>query len=135
MLEWVSERLLALIEQLAVISRDRRDYRDNALRAVSHALTETCLYYRNLERTGRHPDIEAQLSKYWSAAAIPIRHLDVELAEVCDRKSEYWINPRNYQLEDIRRLGIGLEAVREEYRSLLKYRIGTPLRRRSIESE
>ena len=41
----------------------------------------------------RNPDREALLVKYWSAAAIPIRHLDQELSTICDMKSEYWTNP------------------------------------------
>lgn len=120
MIEWVIEKFIGLIPSFEKASSLRRDMQDNALRAISHALNETFLYYRDID-TGkpRNPDIEAQLSRYWAAAAIPLRHIDRELAEICEYKSEYWVNPDTWNNEDIERLGIGLEKVRNQYRSLL----------------
>ncbi len=120
MIEWVTERLLALIEQLGALSRDRRDLRDNALRAISNALNETSIYYRDLGRgKPRDFDIEAQLSRFWSAAAIPIRHFDPQLAEVCEHKADYWLNPDQWTEQEVKRLGIGLTTVRDQYRTML----------------
>ena len=67
----------------------------------------------------RNPDREALLVKYWSAAAIPIRHFDNQLASICDLKAEYWVNPDNYDNENISELGIGLDNVRQAYRKML----------------
>jgi hypothetical protein len=64
-------------------------------------------------------DREAQLAKYWSAAAIPMRHFDDQLASICDHKSEYWINPDNYTDEQVTNLGIELGEVRHAYRKML----------------
>lgn len=73
MIEFVVERLLNLVGTIAVMGRDRRELRDNALRAISHALNETYLYYRDIDAgKERNIDTEAQLSRYWSAAAIPL---------------------------------------------------------------
>ena len=63
---------------------------------------------------------ETQLSKYWSAAAIPMRHFDELLSNKCDQKSEYWIHPDKYNMEEIAKLGIGLNDVMKAYRLLLR---------------
>ena len=120
MLEWVTERLLGLLEQLGMLSRDRRDLRDNALRTISTALNETYLYYRDLGRgKPRNPEVEAQLSRYWSAAAIPIRQFDPHLAEICELKSEYWIDPDQWTPDEVIQRGIELGTVRDRYRDML----------------
>jgi hypothetical protein len=100
---------------------EQRQLADNALRSISFALDETYLYYAELESgQPRNDERERQLSKYWSAAAIPMRHLDKELAEKCDLKSEYWINPDNWSDIKIEEVGISLGKVRGHYRKLLK---------------
>lgn len=120
MIEWVVERVVSLIPALERSSTTKRELKDNALRAISHALNETYLYYRNMEKgKERDLEIESQLSKYWAAAAIPLRHIDQELASACEYKSEYWINPEGWNHEKIKQLGIGLDHVRKQYRSLL----------------
>jgi hypothetical protein len=97
MLEFVIEKLIALLGPIATLSKEKRELKDNALRSVSTALRETQLYYRDLGKgKERSMDIEAQLAKYWSAAAIPLRHIDEELAMACEHKAEYWVNPEQW---------------------------------------
>jgi hypothetical protein len=120
MITFVIEKLIGLIGPVASLSKERRELRDNALRSISHALDETYLYYRDLDRgKPRNFETEAQLAKYWSAAAIPIRHIDEELALICDQKSEYWLNPENWDQERVKEVGIALDDVRKHYRELL----------------
>ena len=120
MIEWVVERVSALIPAIEKLSVAKREMKDNALRAISHALNETYLYYSSLENgKRRNREIEAQLSRYWAAAAIPLRHLDQELASVCEHKSEYWVNPDSWGQARVDQLGIGLKKVRNQYRTLL----------------
>ena len=112
--------LSKILGPIATLSKDRRELKDSALRAISNALTETSLYYRDLERgLQRSNDREDLLVKYWSAAAILIRHFDENLASVCEHKSEYWINPERFNNDNIREMGIALEDVRHAYRMLL----------------
>ena len=107
MIEWVVERFIGLLGPIATMAKDKRELQDNALRAISHALFETKLYYRNLAVTGeRNTETESQLAKYWAAAAIPLRHIDQELAMACESKAEYWLNPEQWSNEDLNRLGI-----------------------------
>lgn len=123
MIEIVLEKLSSLVGPILDLTKDRRELKDNALRTISHALNETYLYYRKLELGKvRDHDIEAQLSKYWSAAAIPIRHIDPQLAQLCEQKSDYWVNPDRWDQKKVRKIGIGLEQVRKRYRTLLSPR-------------
>jgi hypothetical protein len=130
MIEQVLDGLSAVLQKIPAIGRDRRELHDNALRSVSHALSETCLYYRGIERGGmRDSETEAQLSKYWAAAAIPLRHLDEQLAAKCEYKSEYWLTPDKWSSERVRQVGIGRSAVQHRYRLLLTpRRMGRPFR-------
>jgi sugar lactone lactonase YvrE len=120
MITFVIEKLLGLIGPIANLSKERRELRDNALNSICLALDETYLYYRDLDHgRPRNLDREAQLAKYWSAAAIPIRHIDADLALTCDQKSEYWLNPETWGDQRVREVGIALDGVRTRYRSLL----------------
>lgn len=120
MIKDVLDGLSKLLSPIMNLSKDRRELKDSALRAISTALDETYLYYRDLDKgKARNLEREALLAKYWSAAAIPMRHLDNHLAFICDEKSEYWINPEQYDSEKIKQLGIGLQDVRQAYRKLL----------------
>jgi hypothetical protein len=120
MIEWVVERLISLLGPIAAMSKEKRELKDNALRAISTALHETKLYYRGLSIDGnRNLETEAQLSKYWAAAAIPLRHIDQELALACDDKFDYWINPEQWSPTDIKRLGIRLDDVSAAYKKLV----------------
>lgn len=120
MMQWAIERLAGLLGRIQALAKDRRELRDNALRAISHALNETYLYYQGMENgKRRNRETEAQISRYWSAAAIPIRHLDREFAQICEYKSEFWINPDHWRRKDINAVNIGLDNVRARYRKLL----------------
>jgi len=120
MLQWVVERFSGLLGPIAQLQKDKRELADNALNAVSQALNETFLYYRDFESSqALDPQREAQLVRLWSAAAIPLRHIDSELASICEHKAEYWVNPSSWDNQKIEQLGIGLESVRDRYRVML----------------
>lgn len=120
MFKLILEGLSKILGPIATLSKGRRELKDSALRAISNALDETFLYYRDINNgSNRNFEREAVLSKYWSAAAIPMRHFDNELSNICDHKSEYWVNPDNYNDKDIEELGIGLDDVRQAYRKML----------------
>lgn len=112
--------LFGALPNLLALPKERRELRDNALRGILVALDETFLYYRDIERRHqRDLDREALLVRYWSAAAIPMSRIDPDLARRCDQKSEYWLNPDRYDAGAVAELGIGLESVRNAYRTLL----------------
>ncbi|AXP79713.1 hypothetical protein CJ739_616 [Mariniflexile rhizosphaerae] len=120
MIKEILDGLTKILGPIATLSKDRRELKDSALRAISNALDET-LYYRDLDKgSPKNLEREALLAKYWSAAAIPMRHFDENLSNICDHTSEYWVNPDNYEQEDIKELGIGLNDVRQAYRKMLR---------------
>ena len=124
MLDHIVEKFIALIGPIQNLSREKRELKDNALRAISHALNETYLYYRDLDKgKDRDTDIEKQLSNYWAAAAIPLRHLDQDLAMTCEYKAEYWFNPENWSRQQIHDHGIALDDLRSRYRKILAPKI------------
>lgn len=115
--------LFGVVPSLLALPKERRELKDNALRSILVALDETYLYYRDIEKgKGRSEDRETLLARYWSAAAIPMRHIDRDLARRCDQKAEYWLNPDRYDSDTVSELGIGLESVRNAYRTLLRPR-------------
>ena len=121
MLQEVLDGLSKILGPIATLSKDRRELKDSALRAISTALDETYLYYRDLDvGKKRNHDREAQLVRFWSAAAIPMRHFDNNLAIICDNKAEYWTDPAQYDKVRIKQLGIALDDVRQAYRKMLR---------------
>lgn len=48
MLEYVIDKLIALLGPIATLSKEKRELKDSALRGISIALQETKLYYRDL---------------------------------------------------------------------------------------
>jgi len=120
MLDFIVGKLVSLIRPIQNLSNDKRAIKDNALRVISHALNETYLYYRDFDNDGqRDLGIEKQLSNYWAAAAIPLRHIDQDLAMTCEYKAEFWVNPENWTNEQIREHCIALDDLRKKYRNTL----------------
>ena len=119
MIDMVVSRLISLMGPIATLSKDKREIKDNALKAISSALRETKIYYRDIESgVPRCPEKEAGLVRLWGEAAIPLRHIDEELAIICVQKSEYWISPESWSQEEITQYKIKLQDVDMAYRQL-----------------
>lgn len=119
-MEWLIERLISLIPLLAKYSKEKRDIADNALIAVSTALAETSLYLAHIRQGGKAERArEEQLARYWAAAAVPVRHLDEEFADICQYKSDVWVSPDSWDPEKIGQYRIDLDSVRKRYTELL----------------
>ena len=117
MISEILDKLIKLLGPIATVSQERKNEKDFALRTISNALIETHFYYKELNQSSGKRDQEREklLVKYWSAAAIPIRRFDIELSNICDEKSLYWINPDNYDSDKIKSLGIDLENIKKAY--------------------
>ena len=126
MLELVVSKLVVLLGPIATLATEKRELKDNALPSISIALRETQLYYRvHGKARQRNLETEAQLVRYWSAAAIPLRHIDEELAAICDHKADYWLNPEQWSEEDVIKFGIKLDDVARAYQKLVTLRYAT----------
>ena len=121
MIDYIITKLEGILDRYHQWSIEERDVADNALRSISNALTETQLYYRDIEGGMlKDKDREKQLVLLWGAAAIPVRHIDPELASICQDKSEYWLNPDKWDSKMIADTGIALDNVNQRYKKLLK---------------
>ncbi|MDR5904870.1 hypothetical protein [Franzmannia qiaohouensis] len=121
------EMLAQLIRYLYDFSKDfakfrgrNRELADQALSALSLALSETRNYYRDIE-LGEEPNRskEKELVRLWSEAAIPARHIDQELSFICSHKADFWVSPSKWKREEIIKAGIDLENVIARYRKML----------------
>lgn len=120
MIEWFVQQVISLIDPIAELGKERRALADSALSALSTALTETCLYYRELgEGCPRQPKQEAQLARLWATAAVPLRHIDRHLAETCQMKSKYWVNPDTWAGDAEDQLRMGLDLLQRNYSAML----------------
>ena len=119
MLEEVMYGLIDILGPIANFKNIHRQLADEALNAISKALNETSLYYRDIE-LGITPDPsqekKAMLVRLWAEAAIPMRVIDFHLSQICELKSEYWLNPKSWSNEKIHEIGIDLESIKEIYR-------------------
>jgi hypothetical protein len=100
------------------VNAKRQDV-DDALRAVQIALNETQIYYALRDRgMPRNDEKEVRLSRYWSAASIPLRHIDPDFAERCEHKSLYWLNPDDWSDTKVGQYKIRLISVAKSVRAL-----------------
>ncbi len=120
MIEWVVQKLFDAIPLIDQASKEKRELADGAYLSISTALTETCLYVAQFNKT-REPNFETQarLAKLWAEAAIPLRHIDSELSEICEYKSEYWVDPQSWDSSNSNSIEIDLVSVRNKYRAKL----------------
>jgi len=100
--------------------RDRDEQTDNALRALYVALTETYAYAEEL-RNGKANDRkrEYEIAGLWNAASIPLRHVDRRLAERCNMKGSYWMEPEVWDAGRVRRNAITLRRMADDTKKLL----------------
>jgi hypothetical protein len=126
--------LTKLSDFLGENHKHQRQLTDAALQSISTALSATSLYYRDLEAgSERDLDMEGKLNVFWATAAIPMRHVDPDLARVCAEKARYWLNPDSWSEREIRDVGIALDSVHRRYIGLLTsppYRTFSSLRLR-----
>lgn len=117
MLSEILDKLVQLLGPIATATKERKSEKDFALRSISNALIETHFYYSEIASSFGKRDAEREkaLVKLWSVAAIPIRHFDIELSNICDEKAMYWINPESYNSDKIKELGISLDNIKKAY--------------------
>jgi hypothetical protein len=124
----LAELINGFLDRYEEAKKDRRQLADDALRAVSHALNETEIYYARRERGApRSEETELQLARYWSAAAIPLRHIDLGFSEACEHKSRYWLNPDAWDEKMLARHKIQLTQVTKRVRELRGFRAAPSL--------
>ena len=120
MLDYITDKFTDVLALIQNHVNTKRELKDNALNVICDALNGTNVYYANIER-GLPRDInrENELSRLSAKAAMPLRHFDERLAMICEHKASYWLNPDNWNYEDIHNHGIDLSSVTYEYKKML----------------
>ncbi len=130
MIEYLLDKLDRFVELYREKKKEERELADDALRAVLIALNETKIYYARRDRGAvRSEETEMQLSRYWSAASIPLRHIDPNFARVCEHKSRFWLNPDDWDEAKLAKHSIRLSTVSKRVKSLR--RVGVTKKKKS----
>jgi hypothetical protein len=98
----------------------RTERTDQALLALLAALAETRPYISELENgKPRNREKEVAIARLWNTASVPLRVIDIGLAERCFEKGGYWMEPDAWDPERIEATGIAIESMYEATRQLL----------------
>ena len=120
MIEQVITALKECVDRIRVSTIRRTDQQNAALLAILAAVQETKVYIRDFTHRPRNPDKEAELSRLWIKAALPVRHVDIDLADRCLLKAEYWLHPDEWTGARIRQFRLGLDNIHEYCKQLLR---------------
>lgn len=119
MIEMVLGAVAIAIPVLQGTVDNRRSQRDAALSALYMALTETQYYVQKYRASdSRDLEIERQLAALWFQASVPLRHFDRNLADLCQHKRDYWINPETWTADENIQKQIKLEAMQGKFDEL-----------------
>lgn len=128
-LKGVSESLRKWVELAIRESKSFSEEEKGALKAFYMAVNETRIYVANLERSGhkklqdndrRDYQEEARLSRLWTATSERITPFNVELADRCFLKGDYWAAPELWSSEHVEEAKIELERMFQIARKLIK---------------
>ena len=112
--------LKTLLDYFAKERTHKNENKDRALHSLLAALTETDLYLQTLlPNLAPNRAKEAELARLWVAAAVPVRHFDMDLAETCLMKAEYWISPQQWLADDVKEDRVKIKNVRRQIEALL----------------
>jgi hypothetical protein len=113
----IFDKILNIIGLVKEGKLQQNDKIDSALKLTHKALVQTQLY---LHRNGkRDTDKEFQLAELWYQASIPLRHVDKDLANICNLKGGFWTNPDAWENLEVGEYNIAISNVEEKVRELL----------------
>jgi hypothetical protein len=121
MLAEVIGGLTTMLAKIADLGSRKTELHDQALAAIYAAANETRIYIAHtLQTKGPDQQREAELARLWTKAAVPVRHVDPDLADRCLLKADYWINPDRWTVGQVREFRIGLDNIYDYARQLLR---------------
>jgi hypothetical protein len=102
-------------------SRKLRDERtDQALFALYTALNETKSYIETLHSgKRRNRKKEYAIAKLWHHASVPLREINMDFADRCFSKGNYWMSPDVWTDAMIKKKRIKLDQVLKSIRNIL----------------
>jgi hypothetical protein len=114
------DKALSVLGLIRDRRRQRNEKTDQALLALYAALAETRYYISELDDgEPRNREKELAIAQLWNAASVPLREIDIGLAERCFIKGSYWIEPDAWSSKNIKAKGIAIESMFDATRQLL----------------
>lgn len=91
----------------------------SALKSIYLALTETKFYFADRKNMPQDRERERQISKLWFDASIELKSIDIDLAQRCFLKGDFWTDPSNWRENDGNNINISIDEMTKLSRKLL----------------
>ena len=119
-LKLIFDGTLSMLKDLKENNNHNNVEYEVALLAIYTATTETKNYISSLGKRKKHAKKkERQLSELWIKAGVKLRNIDNDLAQRCIIKADYWANPDEWTMADIKNSKITLDEIIKESRELM----------------
>ena len=119
-LKLIFDGTLSMLKAIKENNNHNNEEYEVALLAIYTATTETKNYISSLGKRKKHAkEKERQLSELWIKAGVKLRNIDNDLAQRCIIKADYWANPDEWTMADIKNSKITLDEIIKESRELM----------------
>lgn len=90
-----------------------------ALKSIYLALTETKFYFTYRKDNPQDRVREMQISKLWFDASIELKSIDIDLAQRCFLKGDFWTDPNKWKQNENEEINISIDEMTKLARNLL----------------
>ena len=119
-LKSIFDSVLTMVKAMKENNKQNNEEYEVALLSIYAATTETKNYISSLGKRKNHAkEKERKLSELWIKAGVKLRNIDNDLAERCIIKADYWANPDEWTMADIKNSKITLNEIIKESRELI----------------
>jgi hypothetical protein len=119
-LKLIFDGTLTMVKAMKENNRQNNAEYEVALLSIYAATTETKNYISSLGKRKNHAkEKERKLSELWIKAGVKLRNIDNDLAQRCIIKADYWANPDEWTMADIKSSKITLDEIIKESRKLM----------------
>ncbi|MBC3213853.1 hypothetical protein [Serratia fonticola] len=100
-------------------SKERRELALSKLEALSNLLIENRIYLRDYSHKElKDQEKETALAMEWKRVGALFHPDSVELARICEYKSDYWVHPDFYSKEKVKELDISIRSLEGQYQRI-----------------
>lgn len=119
--EYISAAITGLWECYLSWSKQKRELTISKLEALSNLLIENRAYLRDFAHQGvKDAQRELELAKEWRRVGLLFQDISPGLSEICDYKSDYWIDSDRYTKQKVNELGITIRNLEHKLRMAKK---------------
>jgi len=119
-LKLIFDGTLTMVKFMKDNNNQNTEEYDSALLAIYAATTETKNYISSIGKRKKHAkEKERKLSELWNKAGVKLRNINPDLAQRCIIKADYWANPDEWTMAEIKNSKITLNEIIKEARELI----------------